>query len=99
MAAIEADTEIALPEPEPAAARSQAAAGTVEWNIDRINTPDVWDMGVRGEGVVVAELGRGAQYDHPALVGSYRGTLPDGTFDHEYNWFRPGWLLCDRGPV
>ena len=40
-----------------------------------------------GEGITVANIDTGVQYDHPALVDQYRGNNGDGTFDHNYNWF------------
>ena len=64
------------------------APNVVEWGIDNINANDVWDQfGVTGEGVVVANIDTGVQFDHPALVNQYRGNNGDGTFDHNYNWF------------
>ncbi|MEO3811088.1 S8 family serine peptidase [Sphaerisporangium sp. B11E5] len=88
VAAIEPSTMIALPDPEPAKAEPRAAS--VEWNIDRINAPKVWDeLGDHGEGVTIASIDTGVQWDHPALVSQYRGTKPDGTADHAYNWFDP----------
>jgi hypothetical protein len=62
---------------------------TVEWGIAAINADDVWtDYGVRGEGIVVANIDTGVQYDHPALFRQYRGW--DGaTYDHNYNWWDP----------
>ncbi|PZG04858.1 peptidase [Nonomuraea aridisoli] len=99
VAEITPDRTAGLPEPKPGVAR--AAAGAVEWNVDRVNAPKVWDeLGDRGEGVVIASLDTGVQWDHPALKASYRGTLPDGTADHAYNWYDatgscPGDTPCD----
>jgi subtilisin family serine protease len=63
---------------------------TTEWNLDNIQAPDVWSsFGARGDGIVVANLDTGVQFDHPALVRQYRGNNGDGTFDHNYNWFDP----------
>ncbi|MFE4421029.1 S8 family serine peptidase [Streptomyces sp. NPDC056817] len=39
--------------------------------------------------MVIGSIDSGAQYDHPALRDSYRGTRADGTYDHNYNWFDP----------
>ncbi|QDO89269.1 S8 family serine peptidase [Ornithinimicrobium ciconiae] len=59
-----------------------------EWGISDIKADQVWsDVGVLGEDIVVANLDTGVQFDHPALVNSYRGTNGDGTFSHDYNWF------------
>ena len=43
--------------------------------------------GVLGAGITVSNLDSGVQFDHAALVSKYRGAKPDGTFDHDYNWF------------
>ncbi len=60
---------------------------TIEWNILRVNANDVWDMGFRGEGMVVASNDTGVDYTHPALVNHYRGNLGGGNFNHNYNWW------------
>lgn len=60
----------------------------VEWGIDDINAPDVWSQfGTSGEGMVVASIDSGVDWDHPALKGHYRGTAADGSADHDYNWY------------
>ena len=59
-----------------------------EWGISDIQADQVWsDLGVLGEDVVVANLDTGVQFDHPALVDSYRGNNGDGTFSHDYHWY------------
>lgn len=66
------------------------AVNAVEWGISNIEAPRVWnELGVRGEGIVVANIDTGALYTHPALVGHYRGNLGGGSFNHNYNWFDP----------
>lgn len=58
---------------------------TVEWNILKVNAPDVWAMGYTGQGVVVGGQDTGYDWDHPALKDQYRGW--DGvSVDHDYNW-------------
>ena len=74
--------------------RSEGEIQVTEWGLDAINAPDVWaDFGVRGEGIVVANIDTGVQFDHPALVDHYRGTDANGNFDHNYNWFDPSLRL------
>jgi len=76
----------------PATAESGTDAGieAVEWNLTNIEAPRVWsEFGVRGEGIVVANIDTGVQYNHPALVGKYRGNTGGGQFDHNYSWFDP----------
>lgn len=73
---------------EPVKGKDLKAVNSVEWGVANINADDVWDQfGVTGEGITVASIDSGVQYDHPALVGAYRGNNGDGTFDHNYNWF------------
>ncbi|MBE1876668.1 S8 family serine peptidase [Myceligenerans pegani] len=79
--------EPVLPEPDAPAVRAAEADVDVEWGLDHINAPEAWEMGATGAGITVSNLDSGVQFDHPALVGSYRGTNADGTFDHDYNWF------------
>jgi subtilisin family serine protease len=62
---------------------------TIEWNISKVNANLVWTTyGVKGEGIVVAEIDTGTQWDHPALKSHYRG-WNGVTPNHNYNWFDP----------
>jgi subtilisin family serine protease len=95
-----ATTSYDPPELEPKAAAARTAAA-VEWGIANIKADQVWSQyGDRGAGITVASIDTGVQYDHPALVGQYRGSKPDGTFDHNYNWFDAagtcGPVPCDQ---
>ncbi|MGW4231594.1 S8 family serine peptidase [Streptomyces sp. NPDC004980] len=97
VASLEADEPVEIPDPLPG--KDEPGTDAVEWNIDRINAPEVWsDFGVRGEGVVVANIDSGVQYDHPALRAAYRGTKADGTYDHAYNWFDPAGICTGGAP-
>lgn len=64
------------------------AAEVVEWGVANIRADQVWERyGVRGDGIVVANIDSGVQFDHPALVSSYRGyDAEKGSFDNDYNW-------------
>src|SRR5690606_34741663 len=73
---------------EQTADRALAAKSVVEWGVRNVRADKVWrEHAVRGDGIVVANVDTGVQFDHPALVGSYRGNNGDGTFSHDYNWF------------
>jgi hypothetical protein len=62
----------------------------LEWGLSNIHAPEVWNsFGARGEGIVVANIDSGVQFDHSALVRQYRGNQGGGVFDHNYNWFDP----------
>ncbi|RKR85979.1 subtilisin family serine protease [Micromonospora pisi] len=76
--------------PTPSKTTAAANPAGVEWGLTNIGAPRVWsEYDDRGEGIVIANIDSGVQYDHPALVGKYRGNKGDGTFDHNYNWFDP----------
>ena len=81
------EVELDLPpqEPIPRSSESSDSGLSVEWNIDRVGAPEVWQDGFTGQGVVIGGQDTGYAWDHPALVVQYRGW--DGnTADHNYNW-------------
>ncbi|WP_433796340.1 S8 family serine peptidase [Actinoplanes sp. CA-252034] len=97
VAEIHATPQVALVEPvdekvpadrpaRPAAPKAAGEAGTVTWGLEAIRAPQAWAMGATGAGITVSNLDSGVQFDHPALRRQYRGTKPDGTVDHNYNW-------------
>lgn len=62
---------------------------SIEWNIDQINAPEAWAMGIDGSGTVVASIDSGVQWNHPALKEKYRGynaSNPNSP-SHEFNFF------------
>ncbi len=68
------------------AGRFESAPTGVQWNVTMIGAERVWEeFGVRGEGVVIGQSDTGADVNHPALKGSYRGN----TSSDDYNWFDP----------
>ncbi len=69
------DYAITLSEPIP-----ETAAGP-EWNIAAINAPELWDLGITGQDIVVANMDTGVDYRHNDLSGRWRG----GT----NSWFDP----------
>ncbi|WP_184830544.1 S8 family serine peptidase [Kribbella solani] len=74
--------------PKVTAGQAEKEVQAVEWGIANIKANQVWSQyGDKGEGIVVASIDTGVQYDHPALVKQYRGNNGDGTFNHNYNWF------------
>ena len=69
-----------------------AGVSAVEWNIQRINAPQVWSQyNDRGEGITVANIDTGVQWNHPALIHQYRGLhgTANTVVNHNYNWFDP----------
>ncbi len=97
-----------LAEPTTAAAASgqagaESSAATLDdenWNITLLRADRVWqELGIRGEGAVVAGFDTGVNFRHPALINRYRGNLGNGRFDHNYNWFEPDGNLYPSGDL
>ncbi|MGW1003109.1 S8 family serine peptidase [Streptomyces sp. NPDC002520] len=71
---------------------------TPEWGVKDIGADQVWSQyDDRGEGVVIANVDSGVQYNHPALVGNYRGNLGGGVFSNDYNWYDPTGQCASAG--
>jgi subtilisin family serine protease len=56
-----------------------------EWNIQRVNAPDVWALGFRGEGRVVANADTGVKWHQISLKNHYRGWNGQ-QLNNDYNW-------------
>jgi uncharacterized repeat protein (TIGR01451 family) len=84
---IRANHVLHLPKPVEGPAQGDSDAQrpqTLLWNIERIRANKVWnELGITGQGVVVANIDTGVDWQHNALRDKYRGK--DG--DHNYNWF------------
>ena len=71
----------------PAEVGGRAVQG-VTWGLDFIGAREVWASGVAGEGVVIGGQDTGYDWDHPALITTYRGYVPAGdSARHDYNWY------------
>lgn len=66
-----------------------ASLQAVEWGVGKINADDVWALGYKGQGLVVANIDTGVRYTHAALRNQYRGNNGNGTFTHSYSWYDP----------
>ena len=66
--------------------RADAALTETPWGIQDIQAPALWDLGVKGQGIVMGSIDTGVRYTHEALASNYRGGEGD-EIDHNYNWF------------
>ncbi|MEV6110170.1 S8 family serine peptidase [Streptomyces sp. NPDC051940] len=89
----------ALDDTEPAAGtQSISTDAAVEWGISDIKADQVWSQyQERGEGVVVANVDTGVQWDHPALKAAYRGWTGSSTSD-DYNFYDPTGVCTTSAP-
>eukprot|EP01123_Difflugia_compressa_P006202 TRINITY_DN18380_c0_g1_i1.p1 TRINITY_DN18380_c0_g1~~TRINITY_DN18380_c0_g1_i1.p1 ORF type:complete len:389 (-),score=76.71 TRINITY_DN18380_c0_g1_i1:99-1229(-) len=81
--------KLETPEEEEPVRTIKRQAETIEWNVNYIKAPTVWNTyGYRGDGLVVANADTGVTWSHPALVRQYRGYKGAGTSpEHNYNWW------------
>ncbi len=72
-----------------------ASAGmqqAIPYGLQYTQATELWKLGYRGQGIVIASQDTGVEWDHPALQAQYRGVISDTvamttTIDHQYNWF------------
>lgn len=72
--------------PTSPARMAPASPNTIEWNVNRVKAPRVWQGGHTGEGIVLGNIDTGQQWNHPALKPHYRG-WNGSTANHNYNWY------------
>jgi serine protease AprX len=87
VARIASNSGVPLDRVEPGALvpRASPVVAAVEPNIAMVGAPALWALGFTGQGVVLGVADTGFQWDHPALIGRYRGW--DGSeATHAYNW-------------
>ena len=51
-----------------------------------MDAPAAWKQGITGAGIVIGSPDTGVATEHSVLKGNYRGTNPDGSQSHDYNW-------------
>lgn len=64
---------------------SERSNTAMSWGLTQINADDVWNMNVRGSGVVIGGQDTGYEWAHPAIKEKYRG-WNGVSADHNYNF-------------
>jgi serine protease AprX len=64
---------------------SPDAPQTIELGVTYVRAPELWLIGVAGQGVVIGAADTGIQWDHPALKSQYAG-WNGVTANHDYAW-------------
>ncbi|HYP41639.1 MAG TPA: S8 family serine peptidase, partial [Chloroflexia bacterium] len=72
--------------PLPASADQPSSPQAIEWGVQRVNAPQLWAMGYRGQGIVVGNQDTGMRWTHQAIKNQYRG-WNGSTAEHNYNWW------------
>jgi hypothetical protein len=57
---------------------------TIHDNLVAMNVDDLWNMNIKGEGMVVMDIIGGTVYPHPGISSKWRGTTSTG-----YDWYDP----------
>jgi len=78
---------------EPIGERFDGKSGNkddIEIGVIAVRAPEVWDMGITGEGVLVATIDTGVDGNHPALADRWAGVADPRYEGHpEWAWFDP----------
>ena len=56
------------------------------WGISKVGADKLWEMGIEGQGTIVAGQDTGYDPNHPAIQKKYRGYIDSVTAEHSYNW-------------
>jgi hypothetical protein len=65
-----------------------APVAGVMWGVHKIRADKTWHaLNVTGEGIIVANIDSGVDWNHPALQSRYRGFAGGAVADHLHNWY------------
>ncbi len=85
---IEGNPDVQFVQPTLSQTAAPESVDGVEWGIRKIRADKMWQLGFKGQDIVVANQDTGVQWDHPALKNKYRGyDKTTGKVKHAYNWW------------
>jgi len=64
--------------------------GGLQWGVDLVKAPEVWARGYQGQGIVVAVIDSGVDYNHPELqnnIWSNNDEIPNNGIDDDGNGY------------
>lgn len=67
-------------------ANGTARGAEPEWGLKMIKADSVWQMGIRGEGVIIAGQDTGYDWELSPLKKKYNGYKDSLNTEHSYNW-------------
>ncbi|MBC8204817.1 hypothetical protein ISS30_07940 [bacterium] len=73
---------------------SSSVTDEISWGVQNINAPAVWAMGYQGQGVIVANLDTGTNYNHPDLqdhIWVNEDEIPNNGIDDDNNGYVDDW--------
>lgn len=85
VARVYANPTVHFEEPVETITDAPASPDAIEWNITKVNAPQVWAAGFTGQGAVIGGQDTGYQWEHPAIKNQYRG-WNGSSADHNYSW-------------
>lgn len=84
--AIYANPDILMEMPILEVAQTSLRSSAPEWGVLEIGADKVWELGYRGQGIIIGGQDTGYDWTHPNLQEQYRGSQ-SGTVEHDYNWY------------
>lgn len=85
IAYIHANPSVAADIPNTSESHLDIFGSGIENSLELVGAPAVWQTGNTGAQIVIGGQDTGYQWDHPALINSYRGWNGDQA-DHNYHW-------------
>ena len=82
------DIEIRIPDGEDEEVYEPNRDGEIQWNVAMVNADDVWNSGYTGNGVIVAVIDTGVNYNHTDISNN----MWDGGTDYPHH----GWDYCNN---